>query len=248
MERLVEVPAEDSASLSGCRKFRTPPQPQQFFSWLTLRWRSRFSIPQQSLKVLRSLLQSGGRRNFGAPPRQLRLLSTSVELSGTGSTQPHLSTFVCPPSVHKSLLDSISLRVVFLQRILKLSRRRRFGKLPLVALTREAAELEAKAISAHHASPVSSSFPSHLTPSRVLLVGKADSESHITGSAFVHPGMLSQDGLNKSEVLKAFILPVLTSYSLLVLRERTFHYAIDEGGGWKRAGDGTVRDVDWLIR
>jgi Reverse transcriptase (RNA-dependent DNA polymerase) len=72
--------------------------------------------------------------------------------------QPPLSAFVCPPSVHKSLLNSISLQVVFLHRILKLSRRRRFGKLPLVALTREEAESEAKEISSHHASPVSSSF------------------------------------------------------------------------------------------
>jgi hypothetical protein len=71
---------------------------------------------------------------------------------------PPLSTFVCPPSVHKSLLKSISSQVAYLHRIFKLSRSRRFGKLPLEPLEAEHAEKVAKAISSYLASPASSSF------------------------------------------------------------------------------------------
>jgi hypothetical protein len=83
---------------------------------------------------------------------------------------PSLCTLVCPSRVHKSLLKEISIRIIFLHRIFRLSRSRRFQELPLEPLLAEHAEEVAKEISSHHASPVSSSFDisAHSSFSRVF--------------------------------------------------------------------------------
>jgi hypothetical protein len=83
---------------------------------------------------------------------------------------PSLRTLVCPSTVHKSLLKEISTRIIFLHRIFRLSRSRRFQELPLEPLLAKHAEEVAKEISSHHASPASSSFDisAHSSFSRVF--------------------------------------------------------------------------------
>jgi hypothetical protein len=71
---------------------------------------------------------------------------------------PSLSTLVCPSNPRKSQLKDISTRIIFLHRIFRLSRSRRFSTSPLLPLAANRAEEIAKEITESYASPAYSSF------------------------------------------------------------------------------------------